>query len=91
MIGESALPEEVAAIHTALLSTPGVDRVIHLRTMHLGPEDLLVVAKIAIAARDNGATVAAAIDDAEARLRQALPAARVVYLEPDIDRATVTA
>ncbi|MFG3691179.1 cation diffusion facilitator family transporter [Micromonospora sp. NPDC047740] len=91
LIGESALPEEVAAIHTALLSTPGVDRVIHLRTMHLGPEDLLVAVKIAVDATDNGASIAATIDDAEARLRQALPAARVVYLEPDIDRVTVTA
>ncbi|MEU5726189.1 cation diffusion facilitator family transporter [Micromonospora sp. NPDC047738] len=91
LIGESAVPEEVAAIHTALLSTPGVDRVIHLRTMHLGPEDLLVAAKIAVDATDNGATIAATIDDAETRLRQALPAARVVYLEPDIDRVTVTA
>lgn len=91
LIGESALPEEVTAIHSALLSTPGVDRVIHLRTMHLGPEDLLVAAKIAVDTDDGGAAIAATIDDAEARLRRALPAARVVYLEPDIDRATVTA
>ena len=86
LIGEAALPEEVTAIHTALLSTPGVDRVIHLRTMHLGPEELLVAAKIAVAAAADGATVAATIDDAEARLRRALPTAKVVYLEPDIDR-----
>ncbi|WUN10216.1 cation diffusion facilitator family transporter [Micromonospora zamorensis] len=86
LIGESALPEEVTAVHTALLSTPGVDRIIHLRTMHLGPEELLVAAKIAVSASDNGASIAATIDDAEARLRQALPTAKVVYLEPDIDR-----
>ncbi|RQX03853.1 cation diffusion facilitator family transporter [Micromonospora inaquosa] len=86
LIGESALPEEVSAVHTALLSTPGVDRIIHLRTMHLGPEELLVAAKIAVSASDNGASIAATIDDAEARLRQALPTAKVVYLEPDIDR-----
>ncbi|MFC8848519.1 MULTISPECIES: cation diffusion facilitator family transporter [unclassified Micromonospora] len=86
LIGEAALPEEVAAIHTALLSTPGVDRIIHLRTMHLGPEELLVAAKIAIDADADGATIATTIDDAEARLRRVLPSARVVYLEPDIDR-----
>ncbi|RQX15415.1 cation transporter [Micromonospora ureilytica] len=86
LIGESALPEEVTAVHTALLSTPGVDRIIHLRTMHLGPEELLVAAKIAVSASDNGASIAATIDDAEARLRQVLPTAKVVYLEPDIDR-----
>ena len=70
LIGEAALPEEVTEIHIALLSTPGVDRVIHLRSMHLGPEELLVAAKIAVGADDDGATIAAGIDDAEARLRQ---------------------
>ncbi|MFC0004839.1 cation diffusion facilitator family transporter [Micromonospora siamensis] len=91
LIGEAALPEQVTAMHTALLSTPGVDRVIHLRTMHLGPDELLVAAKIAIDADDDGATIAATIDDAEARLRRALPTAKVVYLEPDIDRQPASA
>lgn len=86
LIGESALPEELTKIHTALLSTPGVERVIHLRTVHLGPEELLVAGKIAVAAHDDGADIAATIDDAEARLRQTLPTARVIYLEPDIYR-----
>ncbi|MGW0434467.1 cation diffusion facilitator family transporter [Micromonospora sp. NPDC003197] len=86
LIGESALPEEVTAIHTALLATPGVDRVIHLRTLHLGPEELLVAGKIAIDVDESGAGIAAIIDDAETRLRQALPITSIVYLEPDIDR-----
>jgi cation diffusion facilitator family transporter len=86
IIGESALPEELTKIHTALLSTPGVQRVIHMRTMHLGPEELLLAAKIGVRADDEGADIAATIDDAEARIRQALPIARVIYLEPDIYR-----
>ncbi|WP_121399203.1 cation diffusion facilitator family transporter [Micromonospora sp. M71_S20] len=86
LIGEAALPEEVAAIHTELVSTSGVNRVIHLRTLHLGPEELLVVAKIAVGTAEQGADVAATIDDAEARIRRALPTATTIYLEPDIDR-----
>lgn len=86
IIGESALPEQLAAIEAALLSAPGVDRVIHMRTMHLGPDELLLVAKIAVGAADKGADIAATIDDAEARVRAALPTAKVIYLEPDIFR-----
>jgi len=86
LIGESALPEQVAAIEQALLSTSGVRRIIHLRTLHLGPEELLVVAKIGIGADDEGSAIVATIDDAEARVRAAVPTAKVIYLEPDIYR-----
>ena len=86
IIGESAVPEQLAAIERALLSSPGVDRVIHMRTMHLGPDELLVGAKIAVGSRDEGADIAATIDDAEARVRAAVPTAKVIYLEPDIYR-----
>jgi cation diffusion facilitator family transporter len=86
VIGESALPEQVAAIEKALLATPGVERVIHLRTVHLGPDELLVAAKIGVGAEDEGADIAATIDDAEARVRAAVPTAKIIYLEPDIYR-----
>ena len=86
LVGESALPEEDAAIRAALASSPLVDRVIHLRTLHVGPDELLVGAKIAIAKSDTGQEIAAGIDDAEARLRAAVPTAAYVFLEPDIDR-----
>ena len=59
---------------------------IHLRTVHLGPDDLLVAAKIAVAEDAEGEDIAATIDDAEARVRRALPSARIIYLEPDIYR-----
>jgi cation diffusion facilitator family transporter len=87
LIGESATREHVAAIEQALVGG-SVLRIIHMRTMHLGPEELLVAAKIAVGAQERAADVAAAIDDAERRVRAAVPIARVIYLEPDIDRAT---
>ena len=71
---------------TAALVGDGVGRVIHMRTLHLGPEDLLVAAKIAVAAGETAAEVAEAIDGAERRVRAAVPIARLIYLEPDIDR-----
>lgn len=88
LVGESALPEEVAAIRAALESSSGVERVIHLRTMHVGPDELLVAAKIAISHSDTGAAIAADIDGAEVALRAAVPTARYIFLEPDLDRAT---
>ena len=88
LIGEAALPEQVDKIHIAILGTPGVDQVIHLRTVHLGPDELLVAAKIAVSSQADGADIATTIDDAEARVRDILPSARIIYLEPDIYRPT---
>lgn len=86
LVGESALPEEVEAIRLALESSDGVLRVIHLRTVHTGPDELLVAAKIAVVHSATGAEIAQDIDDAEAKLRAAVPTAKYVFLEPDIDR-----
>ena len=85
LIGESAAPGVVDAIAAALVGG-GIDRVIHLRTMHLGPDELLVGAKVAMPATQSLAGVAQAIDAAEERVRSAVPSARVIYLEPDLDR-----
>lgn len=87
LIGEGAAPETVDRI-TASLVGPGVDRVIHLRTQYLGPDEMLVAAKIAIPRTTVMDRVADAIDDAERRVRQAVPEARIIYLEPDLDRGT---
>lgn len=85
LLGESAVPVQVAAIEAALPGG-GIERVIHLRTMHLGPDELLVGAKVAMPASLSLAGAAAAIDAAEERIRAAVPSARVIYLEPDVDR-----
>ena len=87
LIGEGATGTELAAIQSALEGTEHVDRVIHLRTQYLGPEEMLVGAKIALAPNVDLSTVAAAIDSAEAAVRAAVPAAEIIYLEPDLDRS----
>ncbi|MBK9433663.1 MAG: cation diffusion facilitator family transporter [Micrococcales bacterium] len=86
LVGESALPEQEQAIRVALDGTQSIDRVIHLKTLHVGPDELLVAAKVAIGGEDDAATIAAGIDEAEAAIRAALPSARYIYLEPDLDR-----
>jgi cation diffusion facilitator family transporter len=84
LIGESASLPEQRRIEQALADTPEVTRVIHLRTLHLGPDELLVAAKIAVDHDDTAAEVARGIDAAERRIRAAVPTARVIYLEPDL-------
>ena len=85
LIGEAATPEHSRAIKAALVGQ-GVGSVIHMRTLHLGPEELLVAAKIGVDGADSAVDVARAIDSAEQRVRDAVPIARVIYLEPDLDR-----
>ena len=87
LIGEGATREEERAIRAAIDQTANVDRLIHLRTQYLGPEELLVGAKIALAAETDLATVATTINAAEAAIREAVPAAQLIYLEPDLDGA----
>ncbi|MFD9816523.1 cation diffusion facilitator family transporter [Streptomyces sp. NPDC059080] len=89
LLGEAAGPEQVAKIREAVVDGDTVTRVIHMRTLHLGPEELLVAAKIAVEHDDTAREVADAINAAEERIRAAVPIARVIYLEPDIyDEAT---
>jgi divalent metal cation (Fe/Co/Zn/Cd) transporter len=85
LIGEGSGPVEVRTIRAALVGG-GVDRVIHLRTQYIGPDELLVAAKIAVPSTMSTAEIARVIDEAEARVRGAVPAARIIYLEPDLDR-----
>ncbi|MGY2006626.1 cation diffusion facilitator family transporter [Nocardia gipuzkoensis] len=86
LIGEGATPEENRQIHANLVDDTHIDRVIHLKTQYLGPEELLVAAKVGVVPGLDVAAIASAIDDAEARVRAAVPAARVIYLEPDLYR-----
>jgi len=89
LVGEGATAEQDQAIRTALEGGPDspVERVIHLRTLHLGPEEVLVCAKLAVGRADFAYQIAGAIDAAEQRARAAVPGLQlVIYLEPDIDR-----
>jgi cation diffusion facilitator family transporter len=84
LLGEGANPEDVAKIERAVLDGPGIERIIHMKTLHLGPEELLVAAKIAVPRTESAEDVARHINETEARIREALPIARVIYIEPDI-------
>ena len=86
LVGESAVPEQTAAIRAAIESEPLVESVIHLRTLHTGPDEILVAAKIAVRTSDTGEQIADAIDGAERRVREAVPETRWIYLEPDLRR-----
>ncbi|MFD5329335.1 cation diffusion facilitator family transporter [Streptomyces sp. NPDC127092] len=84
LLGEAAGVDEVKKIEAAIVDGETVTRLIHMRTLHLGPEELLVAAKVAVRHDDTAGEVARAIDAAEERIRAAVPIARVIYLEPDV-------
>ena len=86
LVGEGATPGDVAAIRAAIEAGPDVERIIHMKTLYLGPDEILVAAKLAFPAAETVGELAAGIDATEKRIRDAVPAARVVYLEPDVDR-----
>jgi cation diffusion facilitator family transporter len=86
LIGESATPDTVAKIERAIMDGDEAERIIHMRTVHVGPDDLLVAAKIAVDHDDTAAAVAKGIDAIERRIRSAVPIAKMIYLEPDIYR-----
>jgi cation diffusion facilitator family transporter len=84
LLGESAAPDVQRRLRERLEATPGVERVIHMRTMHLGPDELLVAVKIGIPTTARAEDIARSIDAAERAMREAEPTARVIYIEPDL-------
>lgn len=87
LVGEAAAPDQVQAISEAIVGVPLIERVIHLRTTHLAPEEMLVAVKIAVHGGTSAADVAAAVDEAERRVRDAVPSASYIFVEPDLDHA----
>ncbi len=88
LLGEGARPEDAATIVGVIESSPEVTSLIHIKSLYLGPDELLVAAKVGFAAGSKLADVARAIDEIEARIRVAVPVARVIYIEPDVVRNT---
>jgi cation diffusion facilitator family transporter len=88
LVGEAALPEDVGSIRAALTAAQGVTNVIHLRTLHLGPEEILVAAKFETDHRADLTAIAAIIDGAEADIRAAVPHVTLIFLEPDLKRVS---
>ncbi len=83
LIGEAAAPPVEARIRAAILDGSEVTRIIHLRTLHLGPDDVLLAAKLEFA-RATIPELAHAIDTVEARVRSSTPLARLIFFEPDL-------
>jgi divalent metal cation (Fe/Co/Zn/Cd) transporter len=88
LVGEGATEKDNTNIATAIRKTKGVEDIIHMKTLYLGPDELMVAAKIAVDAKATAKDIAEAIDNAEVNIRKAVPAARVIYLEPDILRSS---
>ncbi|SIS15625.1 cation diffusion facilitator family transporter [Williamsia sterculiae] len=88
LIGEGVTPSDERRLIDTVESVPGIERLIHMKTQYLGPDELLLAAKIAIPRGTEASQIARTIDTAEERIRGDFPAARIIYLEPDIDRGT---
>ena len=88
LVGESASPDVQRAIVAAIEGGPQIERVIHLRTLHVGPDSLLVAAKVAVRPGEVAEAITAGIDAAEQRVRAAVPVAGLIYLEPDLYEAS---
>ena len=84
LLGEAASVDAVHKIEAALAGSPGVERIIHMKTLHLGPEEVLVAAKIAVGSGISASEVADTINTAEINIRTAEPMVTALYLEPDI-------
>jgi cation diffusion facilitator family transporter len=86
LLGEAASEADVSAIERAILDGDEAERIIHMRTLHLGPEEVLVATKIAIRHDETARMIATNIDAIERRIRAAVPIATLIYIEPDIYR-----
>ena len=87
LLGEAASPQEQATIRDTLAATPGIARLTQLRTMHLGPEELLVAARVELRPDLSADDAARVIDQAQAALREVVANARIIYLEPELPTA----
>ena len=82
LIGEGALPEQSIRIENAIISSPEVSSLIDMRTEYLGPETLLVAAKIEFSGETSPSDISADVDTIENRIREVEPLAKIIYLEP---------
>lgn len=84
LVGEGANDDDLTKIEAALLNAKDIDRLIHMKTLYVGPEELMVGAKISLSASMTMHEVSAVVNLAEKRIREAVPAARIIYIEPDV-------
>lgn len=88
LVGEGATAGDVEKIEMAILAGEEAEQIIHMKTLYLGPDELMVGAKLAFVSKKLLSTVATDIDAIEERIRAAVPAARIIYIEPDVARPT---
>lgn len=84
LVGEGARPRDVTRIRQAFADHPKVEAIIHMKTLYLGPDELMVAAKIAVPKTTKATEIAKIINEVEIAVREAVPVARVIYIEPDI-------
>ena len=84
LVGEGATEGDHDKIERAILAGPEADRIIHMKTLYLGPDELLVAAKVGFHGDQRLLEVSTATNVIEQRIREAVPAARVIYVEPDV-------
>ena len=84
LVGEGASDEDLAKIEAALLESKDIDRIIHMKTLYVGPDEFMIGAKISVAGTMTMHEVSAVVNLAERRIRLAVPAARIIYIEPDV-------
>jgi cation diffusion facilitator family transporter len=85
LIGEGANDEDMAKIRAAIESAPNVERLVQIRTQHLGPEELLVAAEVDFSDGLLTEQLAAAIDEIERRVLAEVPYAKPMYIEPALN------
>lgn len=84
LLGEGASDTDVAKLETALVDGKNIERIIHMKTLYLGPDEFMVGAKVGVRAEMTAREISVAVNEAETRARAAVPAARVIYLESDV-------
>ncbi|MGO1538726.1 MAG: cation diffusion facilitator family transporter [Leucobacter sp.] len=84
LVGEGASDDDLAKIKAALLKTTDIDRIIHLKTLYVGPDEFMVGMKVSLAPERTMREVSVIVNLAERRIREAVPAARIIYIEPDV-------
>lgn len=84
LVGEGANDDDVAKIEAALMASDDVERIIHMKTLYVGPDEFMVGAKVSVAPECTMREVSAIVNLAERRVREAVPAARIIYIEPDV-------
>jgi divalent metal cation (Fe/Co/Zn/Cd) transporter len=82
LIGKAAAPQDLVLIRNEIEQTPGVDTLLELLTMHLGPDHLIVAGRVALDDEVSADRVEDLADDIDRRLAEKLPVIPHVFIDP---------